>query len=116
MLVSDGTSRCPAHKNVPGRWADRARGSRHERGYGSAWDRTRKEILQRDHGLCQPCMRQGYVTPAAIVDHIVPKAQGGSDEHQNLQTICRDCHTEKTTRESQAGRTGRGAAADGGGC
>lgn len=51
-LVRDGTSRCRAHKTRPGTFADKRRGSRHERGYGTAWDRTREHILARDGGLC----------------------------------------------------------------
>ncbi|HMM83915.1 hypothetical protein [Azohydromonas sp.] len=46
-LVRDGTSRCQAHKTRPGTFADKRRGSRHERGYGTAWDRTRERILCR---------------------------------------------------------------------
>lgn len=50
--------------------------------------------------LCQPCQAEGRVTPAAEVDHIVPKAKGGSDEMANLQAICRPCHQAKTDREA----------------
>lgn len=84
-------------------WADR--GSRHARGYGAAWDRLRLEVLKRDNYLCQECMRQGKLTPLCIkphdhaVDHIKPKAHGGSDDFQNLQSLCIDCHTAKTAQD-----------------
>lgn len=70
--------------------------SRHERGYGSAWVKTRANILKRDRHLCIPCLMGGRPTPATQVDHIKPKAKGGTDDPTNLQAICDDCHNLKT--------------------
>lgn len=89
------------------RFSDPNRGSRHERGYGTAWDKLRLVILERDCGLCQPCAALDRVTVGNIVDHKVPKAQGGSDDESNLQAICAACHKAKTQAES------RGATWDG---
>ncbi|AKI27425.1 hypothetical protein [Moraxella phage Mcat9] len=36
-------------------------------------------------------------------DHIINRAQGGSDDLSNLQTLCKPCHKIKTQKESQAG-------------
>lgn len=101
VLVRDGTSRCQAHKVEAGSFADKRRGSRHERGYGSGWDRTRARVLRRDAGICQPCLADGLVHRGTEVDHIVPKAQGGTDDDANLQTICARRHRAKTQREAQ---------------
>lgn len=30
------------------------------------------------------------------MDHIVPLAQGGTNDTSNLQTLCRSCHSKKT--------------------
>jgi 5-methylcytosine-specific restriction endonuclease McrA len=30
------------------------------------------------------------------VDHIVPRSRGGTDNIENLQTLCRNCHRRKT--------------------
>ena len=73
--------------------------SRHTRGYGHQWDKLRKVILQRDSYLCRPCLAKGRPTPAQAVDHIKPKAKGGTDEPVNLQAICNDCHEAKTARD-----------------
>lgn len=91
---------------LPGSFADRQRGSRQERGYGAAWEQTRKRILSRDCGLCQcdDCKALTRVRVATEVDHRVPKAQGGTDDDGNLQAINRDCHKLKTAREALAGR------------
>lgn len=73
------------------------------RGYGTEWDRTRAAILKRDKYLCQPCLIEGKATPATQVDHIKPRAQGGSEAPDNLQAICTAHHQAKTAREGQAG-------------
>lgn len=85
---------------APGRWA--GKGSRHERGYGSAWVKLRRNILDRDMHLCQPCLAKGRPTPAPMVDHIVAKADGGTDDPSNLRAICSACHAAKTTAEGHA--------------
>lgn len=111
-LVRDGSGRCARHPVREGSFADRRRGTRHERGYGSQWDRIREQVLQRDCGLCQTCQRAGLLTPATQVDHIVNKAQwrrlhgglAGVDGLTNLQAICVPCHRAKTAQERQAGR------------
>ena len=74
--------------------------TRHQQGYGSGWEKLRKEALERDCYLCQPCQRAGRVTAAREVDHITPKARGGTDALRNLQSICRPCHTTKTARDN----------------
>lgn len=86
-----------------------SRTSRHERGYGTQWDKTRAYILARDNHLCQPCLREGKVHTATEVDHKTPKAQGGTDDEDNLEAINTDCHKVKTARENAEaqGRTYR---------
>lgn len=81
--------------------------SRHERGYGKAWDKLRLQALTRDKHLCQYCLPKGRVTPATEVDHRKPKAQGGTDDMANLASTCSPCHKDKTAREN--GQTVRAA-------
>lgn len=81
---------------------DRLRGTSTQRGYGAFWRRLRAQVLDRDQGLCQPCLKAGRVTAAREVDHIKAKARGGTDELANLQAICLPCHRAKTARESIA--------------
>lgn len=103
---------CPAHKKAvaAGSFADRSRGTRHQRGYGGSWEKTRKRIFERDCGLCQQCKREGRLTAvgdrpySAWCDHIIPKAEGGTDDDDNLQTLCRACHQAKTDMEKNRGR------------
>lgn len=81
--------------------------SRHERGYGHEWTKQRKRILKRDCGICQPCFKQGHTHIGNEVDHIISKAEGKRlgwshariESDDNLQTICKDAHKEKTMQE-----------------
>lgn len=62
-------------------------------------DVIRARVLKRDKGLCQLCLRAGVVREAKTVDHIIPKAHGGTDADCNLQSLCWPCHKAKTARE-----------------
>ena len=104
VLSRDGSGYCPAHQVDKRKLSGfDKRLSRHERGYGSAWDKLRPIVFRRDAGLCQPCKAKGLVTAGTICDHIVPKNEGGTDDLDNLQTICKRCHTLKTAKESARG-------------
>jgi 5-methylcytosine-specific restriction enzyme A len=84
------------------KWTDTRRASRHQRGYGSAWDKLRLTILKRDGYLCQcnECKQAKRIRQADEVDHIVNKAEGGTDDPSNLQAINTDCHKRKTRAEA----------------
>ncbi|MGE5595532.1 MAG: HNH endonuclease [Hyphomicrobiales bacterium] len=58
-------------------------------GSGWAWQRTRREVVERDGHRCVACGTTGV---RFEVDHIVPLACGGSNEPQNLRTLCVTCH------------------------
>lgn len=72
--------------------------SRHERGYDHRWVKTRARILKRDRGLCVACLMGGRPTPATEVHHVKAKADGGTDDPENLVSICRDCHDKATAQ------------------
>ena len=63
---------------------------------GGAWDTIRKRIRERDGYCCRKC---GVAVPSGVVDHIKPLAQGGSNEDENLQLLCKDCHDDKTNTD-----------------
>ncbi|AVZ15490.1 MULTISPECIES: HNH endonuclease [Enterobacter] len=96
--TTDRSGYCPKHINEG--WQQHQRGqSRHQRGYGSKWDRLRPIVLGRDKHLCQECLRNGRYTPAETVDHIIAKANGGTDDLSNLESLCKPCHRAKTAVE-----------------
>lgn len=50
--------------------------------------------MDRDGGRCVVCGG-----PGDSVDHRIPRAAGGDDTWQNLQTLCNAHHREKTVAE-----------------
>ncbi|MDC9605629.1 HNH endonuclease [Xenorhabdus griffiniae] len=96
--TTDRSGYCPDHLHTG--WQSHQQGkSRHQRGYGSKWDKLRERILRRDKYLCQTCLRSGRAVEAKTVDHIIPKAHGGTDTDSNLSSICHSCHKFKTAHE-----------------
>lgn len=91
---------CLTHKKLGG-WHgnERLKGNAAQRGYGSAWQALRKEVLKRDKHLCQSCLNKGIAKTGTHCDHIIPKSKGGTDAMSNLQILCVDCHNRKTARE-----------------
>ena len=76
---------------------DRVRGGADARGYDARWRRERKDFLERNP-LCAECRRAGKLTPATVVDHIVPHRgdQRLFWDKTNWQPLCKDCHDKKT--------------------
>ncbi|MGB4107754.1 MAG: HNH endonuclease signature motif containing protein [Alphaproteobacteria bacterium] len=88
---------------------DQRRPSASKRGYGSKWRKARDGYL-RKHPLCVHCEREGRVTAALEVDHIIPH-RGDMKlfwNRQNWQGLCKTHHSIKTASED-GGFTGRPA-------
>ena len=71
------------------------RGTTHERGYGRHWQLLRLLVLNEEP-TCRRCAGRGRVTAATLVDHILPLRDGGTNDRENLQPLCLDCHAVKT--------------------
>ena len=67
------------------------------RTYGRAWKRIRDRYVHK-HPLCEQCLKEGRYVAVEEVHHIVPLAEGGSNDESNLMSLCRSCH-EKIHRE-----------------
>ena len=92
------SSRCPAHTRAP--WAN-AEQRRPNVPRGRALQARNARILQRDHGVCHVCGLPG----ADKVDHVIPQAEGGSEDDTNLAAIhATPCHEAKTRAEALRGR------------
>ncbi|TWU67291.1 HNH endonuclease [Crateriforma conspicua] len=98
-------------KNPAGRFGrrfDANRPSAARRGYGRRWQRIRQRKLKANP-LCQHCLADGRgPVPANEVDHIIP-SQGIDDpnhwDEDNLQSLCKPCHSRKTLSDMRAGLT-----------
>ncbi|MCL5099991.1 MAG: HNH endonuclease [Candidatus Marsarchaeota archaeon] len=54
----------------------------------------RFDVFRRDNFTCQYCGRK----PPEVeleVDHVIPRALGGSNDISNLKTACRECNRGK---------------------
>lgn len=66
------------------------------RGYGRDWQRCRL-LKITDDPWCELCLRRGLDVAAEEVDHIKPIAAGGElFDRDNLQSLCKSCHSHKT--------------------
>ena len=64
------------------------------------WLMVRQQILM-DEPLCLNCKSTGRITPARVIDHIIPVRSGGSFfDLKNLQPLCDSCHNSKSGKES----------------
>lgn len=89
---------------INGRKSGRGRG-------GNTWRKIRQRIFERDDYLCQEHLKRGKLVPVGLsgaghgyCDHIVPESEGGTDDDDNLQTLCASCHSSKTAKESARAR------------
>lgn len=56
--------------------------------------------MSRIEGNCAKC---GIYRWSLDKDHIIPKSKGGSDDPDNIQYLCQNCHSDKTI-EDRKGR------------
>ncbi|WP_353962908.1 HNH endonuclease [Streptomyces sp. NBC_01571] len=61
---------------------------------GTAWEKVRAQALKRDGYICQ-LQFGGCVGEADTVDHVLAKANGGTDTLDNLVAACRPCNSKK---------------------
>lgn len=50
--------------------------------------RLREAILKRDNHQCQNCLKKGRLD----VHHFIPVKRGGTDNPDNLISLCHPCH------------------------
>lgn len=63
-----------------------------------------RKVVLSEEPLCRECQKHGRVAATTVADHIVPKAEGGSDDRGNYQGLCDACSRAKTALEAARGR------------
>lgn len=74
-----------------------------QRGYGYKWQKARERYLMKNP-LCVYCHRDGRVTAANVVDHIIPH-RGDQKlfwRESNWQALCDSCHSSIKQKEEQS--------------
>ncbi|GEK81863.1 hypothetical protein FFA01_01720 [Frigoribacterium faeni] len=66
--------------------------------HGPEWDRLRAQVLARDNWQCAWCGKH-LEGADATVDHLIAKANGGTDELTNLIASCRSDNSSKGAQE-----------------
>ncbi len=103
-LVRNQSAYCEQHQQDHQRVYDQQRGSSAQRGYGARWRRLRRIKLASDPLCADPFEAHAdQVVMATEVDHIIPRKQGGQDTMENLQSLCKSCHSRKTRLENAKG-------------
>lgn len=76
---------------------DKSRDDKYVKFYNSSqWKKLRAMIISRDNGLCICCLREGIVSVADIVHHVVETKSDWSKrlDSSNLISVCTSCHNE----------------------
>jgi hypothetical protein len=60
----------------------------------------KEQVLDKSDNKCAGC---GCIAKKYEFDHIRPLANGGTDEIDNLQALCKACHRDKTANENEQG-------------
>ena len=60
--------------------------------YGRQWQRIRK-LYADTHPFCEKCYEHGIITPVEHVHHIKPLTEGGTNDYDNLMSLCQSCHS-----------------------
>jgi 5-methylcytosine-specific restriction enzyme A len=94
---------CDDHAKAAQSQINRWRGSAHQRGYDRRWQAVRVQALRRDKYLCQRCLKDSRVTPATMVDHIIPIVVDPTLRLalDNLQSLDDACHALKTAEDKR---------------
>lgn len=72
--------------------------------HSSDWQAVRQAVLERDHYLCQVCMRRGVVKQATTVHHLIPLRADYAKrlDMDNLETICQACHNQEHNERNKS--------------
>lgn len=99
-LTTNKSGMCDAHELLAQdqrKAYDKQRGTATQRGYTSAWARYSKQY-RLEHPLCVECLKEGKLTPATCVDHIIPH-KGDMRlfwDESNWRSLCTTCHNKAT--------------------
>ncbi len=60
--------------------------------YDSKWNHLRKRYIAK-HPWCEECLKEGRYVKVEHVHHRIPLSEGGTNDWNNLESVCRSCHS-----------------------
>jgi len=89
--LSDGPY-CEEHRKIVRRNYERyERDPATRKRYGRTWEKIRK-LYADTHPFCEECFKRGIITPVEHVHHKLPLKEGGTNDFENLESLCKSCH------------------------
>ena len=83
---------CEKHQKEMNRDYERyRRDPKTKKRYGRTWERIRK-LYADTHPFCEDCYKRGIITPVEHVHHKLPLTEGGTNDFENLESLCKSCH------------------------
>ena len=83
---------CEEHQKEMNRdYEKRLRDPDTKKRYGRSWERIRKQYVSL-HPFCEECYERGIITPVEHVHHKIPLTEGGTNDFDNLESLCKSCH------------------------
>lgn len=82
LVETPGVHRCPEHHREYLQQWERPRDVK----YDQTW-RMRSRMFLAQNPTCERCG-----APAELAHHIYRKRDGGADDEENLEALCRSCH------------------------
>jgi len=67
-------------------------GEGYQKGYNLGFRNRRMYVIERDKRICQVCKGKNCKNRHLTVHHILGKAEGGTDQPENLICVSRECH------------------------
>lgn len=92
-LIEAGQRYCEKHKKTANKeYEHYHRGYKASERYNYSWRLISKRYREL-HPLCEECLKHDRFTPAQLVHHKLPLDEGGTNDFDNLMSLCNSCHT-----------------------
>ena len=72
----------------------------------SGLERSAKTLYKKQKGICPQCEIPFCLDDKWEIHHVIPKAQGGTDEQSNLRLLHAECHREIHSKDKNGGSLG----------
>lgn len=96
-LAEEGDIYCAEHRKLFQReewkrYDQQDRDPESNKRYGRSWREIRYRYAKA-HPYCEKCFSEGRMVPLDEVHHKIPLSRGGTNDPDNLMSLCQSCHT-----------------------